>query len=94
MRKYFEIAPSIEDWKNKVVVIDKSDDKKSLCIMVGIIAAALTVVTLGVIFILKNRLDQFDDEWDYDWDELDDEFDDLQACSDDDIDDSVVVEEI
>lgn len=94
MRKYFEIAPSIEDLKNKVVVIDKSDDKKTLYVMVGLVAAALAVVTLGVIYLLKNKLDQFDDEWDYDWDDLDEEFDDMHGCCDDDTDDSVVVEEI
>ncbi|MFI3175515.1 MAG: hypothetical protein R3Y53_10020 [Bacillota bacterium] len=94
MRKYFEIAPSFEDLKNKVVVIDKRDNNKTLFVMGTIIAATLALVTLGVVFLLKNKLDQFDDEWDYDWDELDEEFDDMHACSDDDIDDSVVVEEI
>lgn len=102
MKKYFEVKPSFEDWKDKIVVMQNRDDKKTLFIVLTVIAAVLAVVALGVVYLLKTKMDdEYDEEWDYDWDDLEDEYcneDDCNegdcCCTDKDVDKSVKVEQI
>ncbi|AMJ42055.1 MULTISPECIES: hypothetical protein [Anaerotignum] len=98
MKKYFELKPSFEDLKDKIVVLHKEDDeKKTLFIVLAVLAAVLAVVALGVVYLLKTKMDdEYDEDWDYDWDDLEDEYcnEDDCCCTDKDVDDSVKVEKV
>ena len=89
MKKYFEVRPSFSDLKEKIVVLQDRDEKKTMFIVLAVVAAVLAVVTLGVVYLLKTKMDD-----EYDWDDLDDECcDDECCCTDSDVDDSVKVEQ-
>ncbi len=98
MRKYFELKPGFEDLKDRIVVLHKDDDeKKTLFFVMAVLAAVLAVVALGVIYLLKTKMeDEYDGDWDYDWDDLEDEYcnEDDCCCTDTDVDASVKVEQI
>ncbi|NCC15074.1 MAG: hypothetical protein EOM28_01790 [Clostridia bacterium] len=98
MRKYFELKPSFEDLKDRIVVLHKEEDeKKTLVLVLSIVAAVLAVVALGVVYLLKTKMeDEYDEDWDYDWDDLEDEYcnEDDCCCTDKDVDASVKVEQI
>lgn len=100
MKKYFELKPSFEDLKDKIVVLHSDrDDKKTLFIVLSVIAAVLAVVALGVVYLLKTKMDdEYDEDWDYDWDDLEEEYcncnEDDCCCTDKDVDASVKVEQI
>lgn len=98
MKKYFEVKPSFEDLKDKIVVLHNDrDDKKTVFIVLAIIAAVLAAVALGVVYLLKTKMDdEYDEDWDYDWDDLEDEYcnEDDCCCTDKDVNDSVKVEQI
>jgi len=98
MKKYFEVKPSFEDLKDKIIVFNNGrDERRTLFIVLGIIAAVLAVVALGVVYLLKTKMDdEYDEDWDYDWDELEDEYcnEDDCCCTDNDVDASVKVEQI
>ena len=96
MKKYFEVRPSFGDLKEKIVVLQDKDEKKTLFIALAVASAVLAVVALGVVYLLKTKMDdEYDEDWDYDWDDLDDECcDDECCCTDKDVDDSVKVEQV
>ncbi|WP_352400480.1 hypothetical protein [Anaerotignum sp.] len=98
MRKYFEVKPSFDDLKDRIVVLNNDrDDKKTLFIVLSVIAAVLAVVALGVVYLLKTKMDdEYDEDWDYDWDDLEDEYCNEEdcCCTDKDVDASVKVEQI
>jgi len=97
MKKYFNDKPGWDDLRERVVVLRERDDKKSVVIVLAIVAAILAMVSLGVVYLIKTRMDdEFDEEWDYDWDDLEDEYCDESecCCTDKDVDDSVVVEQV
>ncbi|WMI81707.1 hypothetical protein [Anaerotignum sp. MB30-C6] len=98
MKKYFEMKPSFEDLKDRIVVLHNDrDDKKTVFIVLGIIAAVLAVVALTVVYLLKTKMDdEYDEDWDFDWDSLEDEYcnEDDCCCTDKDVDASVKVEQI
>ena len=95
MKKYFEVRPSFNDLKEKIVVLQDRDDKKTMFFVLAAAVAVLAVVTLGVVYLLKTKMDyENEEDWDYDWDDLDDEcFEDECCCTDHDVDDSVKVEQ-
>ena len=47
MKKYFEVRPSFSDLKEKIVVLQDRDEKKTMFIVLAVVAAVLAVVTLG-----------------------------------------------
>ncbi len=98
MKKCFELKPNFEDLKERIVVLHKDDeDKKTLFIVLAVLAAVLAVVSLGVIYLLKTKMDDaYDEDWDYDWDDLEDEYcnEDECSCTDKDVDASVKVEQV
>lgn len=95
MKKYFEVRPSFSDLKEKIVVLQDKDDRKTMFFVLAAAVAVLAVVTLGVVYLLKTKMDdEYDEDWDYDWDDLDDEcFEDECSCTDHDVDHSVKVEQ-
>lgn len=99
MKKCFEAMPSMDDLKSRVIVLKEDDNKKTVIIVLAIVAAILAIVSLGVVYLVKTRMDdEYDEDWDYDWDDLDDEDcacgDDDCCCTDKDVDASVKVEQI
>ncbi len=98
MRKYLELKPGFDELKDRIVVLRNDDaEKKTLFIVMAVIAAVLAVVALGVVYLLKTKMDdEYDEDWDYDWDDLEDEFsnEDECCCTDKDVDASVKVEQI
>lgn len=97
MKKYFEVKPGFESLKDRIVVLQNDrDDKKTVFIVLAVLAAVLAVVALGVVYLLKTRMDdEYDEEWDYDWDDLEDEYCNEEdcCCTDQDVDDTVKVEQ-
>ena len=101
MKKYFEVKPSLGDLKEKIIVLNEREDRKTTFIILAVITAALAVLAFGVIYLLKSKMDDdYDEDWDYDWDDLDDECcdgecgEDECCCTDKDVDDSVKVEQV
>lgn len=96
MKKYFEVRPSFDDWKDKMVILQDRDHKKCIWALIAI-AVAVVAVVAGAVYLMKTKMDDdYDEDWDYDWDDLDDEcFDDEETCccTDHDVDDSVKVEQ-
>ncbi len=92
MKRYFDTA-AIDGLKEKIVVLkEKDDDKKTIYLVIAVIAVALIAVAMGVVYLLNNKMeDEYEDEWDYDWDDLDD---DACCCTDSDVDDTVEIEKI
>ena len=62
MKKYFEVRPSFSDLKEKIVVLQDRDEKKTMFIVLAVVAAVLAVVTLGVVYLLKTKMDDEYDE--------------------------------
>ncbi|WP_313528997.1 hypothetical protein [Anaerotignum sp.] len=98
MKKYFEVKPSFDDLKDRIVVLNNDrDDKKTLFIVLAVLAAVFAAVALGVVYLLKTKMDdEYDEDWDYDWDDLEDEYCNEEdcCCTDKDVDASVKVEQI
>ncbi|MFV0314780.1 MAG: hypothetical protein ACK5I7_06705 [Anaerotignum sp.] len=98
MKKYFEVKPSLEDLKDKIIVLhNERDDRKTVFIVLGIIAVVLAATALSVVYVLKTKMDdEYDEDWDFDWDNLEDECccDDDCCCTDRDVDSSVKVEQV
>lgn len=96
MKKCFEVRPGFEDLRERIVVLKDDTDKKTLIVVIALVAAVLIAVTASVVYLLKTRMDdEFDEDWDYDWDDMEDEFcedTDECCCTDNDVDDSVKVE--
>lgn len=98
MKKYFEAAPNFDGLKERIIVLKDGEDKKTLFAVIALVTAVLIAVTVGVVYLLKTRMDdEYEEEWDYDWDDLEDEFcedDECECCcTDKDVDDSVKVEQ-
>ncbi len=96
MKKYFEVAPNVEDFKNRVVMVKEGNNKKPLLIL-GVLALLAGGAVAYALFMKKSMLSSFDDDWDYDWDDLEDEFSNESEDVADfpiDIDSNVVVEEV
>lgn len=98
MKKYFETTPSLDGLKERIIVLKDGEDKKTLFAVIVLVTAVLIAVTVGVVYLLKTRMDdEYEEEWDYDWDDMDDECcedDDCECCcTDKDVDDSVKVEQ-
>ncbi len=96
MKKYLEARPTLGDLREKIVILKDDDDKKNIFLILAILTAVLAVVSLGVVYLLKTKMnDAYDEDWDYDWDDLDDECcDDDCCCTDSDVDSSVKVEQV
>ena len=50
MKKYFEVRPSFSDLKEKIVVLQDRDEKKTMFIVLAVVAAVLAVVTLCLLY--------------------------------------------
>ena len=48
MKKYFEVRPSFNDLKEKIVVLQDRDDKKTMFFGLAAAVAVLAGVTIGV----------------------------------------------
>lgn len=96
MKKYLDGSTSIEDLKDMLLGIQKKEDKKAFYFFIALVGVALVAATIGVVIMLKNKMDSdYDEDWDCDWDEFDeDEFDGECKCTDKDVDNSVKVEQI
>ncbi len=101
MKKYFEVKPSLDDWKDRMVILQDRDNKKGIFALIAIAVAVLALAAVAVVYLMKTKMqDEYDEDWDYDWDDLDDEcFDDecddeTCCCTDRDVDDSVKVEQV
>ena len=98
MKKYFEAA-NFDGLKDRIIILKDGEDKKTLFAVIALVAAVLIAVTVGVVYLLKTKMDdEYEEDWDYDWDDLEEEFcddDDCECCcTDHDVDDSVKVEQI
>ena len=76
-------------------ILKDGEDKKTLFAVIALVTAVLIAVTVGVVYLLKTKMDdEYEEDWDYDWDDLEDDFcDDECCCTDNDVDDSVKVEQ-
>ncbi len=101
MKRLFDRDMSMDDLKMALASIHEKEDKKAFYIMVGIMITVLAASVIGIVWLLKNKLDDEDyDDWDYDWDEEEDddyccgEDEEDCCCTDKDIDKSVKVEKL
>ena len=97
MKKYFETA-NFDGLKDRIIILKDGEDKKTLFAVIALVAAVLIAVTVGVVYLLKTKMDdEYEEDWDYDWDDLEEEFcedDECECCcTDNDVDDSVKVEQ-
>ena len=95
MKKYFEATPSFDGLKERIIVLKENDDKKTMYAVIALAAAVLIALTAGIVYLLKTKMDdEYEEDWDYDWDDLEDDFcEDECCCTDNDVDDSVKVEQ-
>ncbi len=98
MKKYFDGSTSLEDLKDAVLKIQKKQDKKAFYAFIAIVTTVLLATVLGVVYLLKRKMeDDYDEDWDCcDWDEFEeDECGDGECCcTDKDVDTSVKVEKL
>ena len=97
MKKYFEGNTSLEDLKDAIFSIQKREDKRGLYIFIAIITTVLIATIIGIVYLLKNKMeDDYDEDWDCDWDDFDEQCCDDEGChcTDKDVDTSVKVEKL
>lgn len=98
MKKYFEATPDFDGLKERIIILKDGEDKKTLFAVIALVSAVLIAVTVGVVYLLKTKMDdEYEEDWDYDWDDLEEDFcedDECECCcTDSDVDDSVKVEQ-
>lgn len=97
MGKCFSTKTNLEDLRDRIVIFKEKDDKKTVVLVLAVVAAILALVSIGVVLAVKSRMDdEYDEEWDYDWEDLEDEYCDDEEChcTDSDVDDTVKVEQL
>ena len=57
MKKYFETAPNFDGLKERIIVLKDGEDKKTLFAVIALVTAVLIAVTVGVVYLLKTRMD-------------------------------------
>lgn len=98
MKKYFEVVPDFDELKSKMVMVkEEENNKKTVYIVLAVLATLLAATAIGVVVALKCKMKQnLEEEWDYDWNDYEDDLYDVEDCScnDEDVDNSVKIEEI
>lgn len=95
MKKYFDGSTSMEDLKDAIKHMQKKEDKRAFYVFIGLVTMFLVATVIGVVYVLKKKMDdEYDEDWDCDWDDFDDECDDECCCTDKDVDTSVKVEKL
>lgn len=96
MKKLIPQDFSFDELKNVIMDLKSQEDKKNFYMMIGVIVAVLTIATLGIVWIVKKKMDENYEDWECDdWDEDWDEESELDCCcSDKDVDHSVKVEKL
>lgn len=57
MKKYFEAAPNFDGLKERIIILKDGEDKKTLFAVIALVTAVLIAVTVGVVYLLKTKMD-------------------------------------
>ncbi len=71
MRKYIENGYPIATIKDAVEEIKRSHDRRTIFIILGVIITVVFFLSLGVVYLLKKRVKEEENDW---YDDFEDEF--------------------
>ena len=97
MKKYFEGENMFEALRGAVNELQERQDKKTQYIFIGVTVALLALAVIGVLWLIKNKMeDDLIDEWDEEeWEDDEDcccDDEEGCCCSDNDVDKDIKVE--